>query len=315
MALRIYRFGYRGAHYNNNLTWSTVGKTIFPLFFKLASKLSLRALHRFGTVLGWATYLLSGRYAERLHDNLQAALPDLDEHSFRRVLRGNVAEMGKSLAELPWVWLRPQQEVVAGVRDCQDWPLVEEAQAQGRGVIILTPHLGCFEIAAQYIAARIPLTVLYRPPRLAWLEPMMRRGRERGLVELARTDVSGVRTMLKALKRGRAIGLLPDQAPGNGEGEWVNFFGRPAYTMTLVERLAGSTGAVIVMTYALRLPHGAGYELRFIPLTPAPGESTTQAMNRAVEDAVRVCPEQYLWSYNRYKVPAGAEPPVADGAA
>lgn len=137
----------------------------------------------------------------------------------------------------------------------------------------------------------------------------MRQGRERGLVELARTDVSGVRAMLKALKRGQAIGLLPDQAPGNGEGEWVDFFGRPAYTMTLVERLATATGAMIVMTHAERLAAGAGYVLRFSPLEPAEGESITHAMNRTVEAVVRTCPEQYLWSYNRYKVPFGALPP------
>jgi KDO2-lipid IV(A) lauroyltransferase len=288
---------------------ATVLNSLYLFLFKQAAQLSLPTLHRLGSLLGSATYLLSGRYADRLHDNLQSALPELDEPEFRRVLRANVEEMGKSIAELPWVWLHPLEEVVTLVRECHGWELIEHARAQGKGVIILTPHLGCFEISAQYIASKIPLTVLYRPPRLAWLEPMMRQGRERGLVELARTDVSGVRAMLKALKRGQAIGLLPDQAPGNGEGEWVDFFGRPAYTMTLVERLATATGAMIVMTHAERLAAGAGYVLRFSSLEPAEGESITHAMNRTVEAVVRTCPEQYLWSYNRYKVPFGALPP------
>lgn len=287
-----------------------MGKTIFPLLFRWASRLSLSTLHRLGAVLGWATYLLSGRYAGRLHDNLEAALPELDELTFRRVLRNNVAEMGKSLAELPWVWLRPLDQVVASVRSCHGWEMVEAARAEGRGIIFLTPHLGCFEIAALYVAARIPLTVMYRPPRLAWLEPMMRKGRGRGQVELARTDVSGVRALFKALKRGQAIGLLPDQAPGNGEGEWVEFFGRPAYTMTLVERLTVSSGAVVLMIHAERLPQGQGYTLNFAQLETRDGESITHAMNRTVETLVRNCPEQYLWSYNRYKVPPGVQPPA-----
>lgn len=283
---------------------------LFLFIFRLAAWLPLRALHRLGILAGWATYLLSGRYAERLHDNLCAAFPELDEHAFRRVLRANVAEMGKSIAELPWIWLRPQEEVSASVRECLGWDQVMAAHAQGKGIIVLTPHLGCFEIVGQYITLRLPMTTMYRPPRLTWIEPMMRIGRERGLLELVRTDVSGVRAMLKALKRGQAIGLLPDQAPGNGEGEWVKFFGRPAYTMTLVERLAQVTGSAIVMSHAVRLNEGHGYVLKFSLLEQAEGESITHAMNRAVEMVVRSCPEQYLWSYNRYKVPAGAEPPT-----
>lgn len=290
---------------------ATVLTPLFLFIFKLAARLPLRALHRLGILAGWATYLLSGRYAERLHDNLRAAFPELDEHAFRRVLRANVAEMGKSIAELPWIWLRPQEEVAASVHECHGWDQVMAAHAQGKGIIVLTPHLGCFEIVGQYITLRLPMTTMYRPPRLSWIEPMMRTGRERGLLELVRTDVSGVRAMLKALKRGQAIGLLPDQAPGNGEGEWVEFFGRPAYTMTLVERLAQATGSAIVMTHAVRLDKGRGYVIKFTLLDQAECESITHAMNRAVETVVRSCPEQYLWSYNRYKVPAGAEPPTA----
>lgn len=289
---------------------ATVLTPLFLFIFRLASRLPLRWLHRLGTLAGWATYLLSGRYAERLHDNLRLALPGLSDTEFRQTLRSNVAEMGKSIAELPWIWLRPQEEVSACVHDCHGWDKVMAAHAQGKGIIVLTPHLGCFEIVGQYITLRLPMTTMYRPPRLAWIEPMMRLGRERGLLELVRTDVSGVRAMLKALKRGQAIGLLPDQAPGNGEGEWVEFFGRPAYTMTLVERLAQSTGAAIMMTHAVRLGDGKGYVLSFSPLEQTDGESITHAMNRAVETAVRSCPEQYLWSYNRYKVPPGAEPPA-----
>lgn len=285
--------------------------SLFLFLFKLISHLPLPWLHNLGGVAGWVTYRSSGRYAKRLHDNLQQALPELGAQQRSQVLRANVAEMGKSIAELPWIWLRPQEEVAASVRVCHGWDQVMAARELGKGIIVLTPHLGCFEIVGQYITLRIPMTTMYRPPRLTWLEPMMRRGRERGLLELVRTDVSGVRAMLKALKRGQAIGLLPDQAPGNGEGEWLNFFGRPAYTMTLVERLVKTTGAIIVMTYAERLADGAGYVLRFSPLEQAAGESVTQAMNRAVETVVRACPEQYLWSYNRYKVPFGALPPDA----
>ena len=123
-------------------------------------------------------------------------------------------------------------------------------------------------------------------------------------MRLARTDVGGVRLLYKALKRGEAIGLLPDQVPGKGEGEWADFFGRPAYTMTLVGRLVESSGAVILMAYAERLPDGSGYIIHITPLEFTPGLPVTEQMNAALEAVVRACPVQYLWSYNRYKVPA-----------
>jgi len=283
---------------------------LFLFLFRQSARLSLPVLHRIGTALGWAAYLLSGKYAERLRDNLLHALPQLSDHEFRRILRSNVAEMGKSLAELPWIWLRPLDQVLAGVQSCHGWDDLTAALARGKGVLIVTPHLGSFEMVGQYVTASLPMTTLYRPPRLTWLEPIMRQGRQRGLLQLARTDVSGVRAMLKALKRGEAVGLLPDQAPSNGEGIWVNFFGRPAYTMTLAERLAQATGATIIMAYAERLPDGAGYILRFFPLTTHESTSVTEQMSAAVEQLVRACPAQYLWSYNRYKTPAGVQPPV-----
>lgn len=279
--------------------------------FDLAARLPLRVLHRLGAVLGWAVYRLSGRYAARMRENIELAHRSGFIADDRAVLRASIAETGKGLLELPWIWRRPLQEVTASVRSCEGWEHVEAAVARGKGFVFLTPHLGCFEISALYAAQRIPITVLYRPPKLAWLEQVMRSGRERGQLHLARTDVSGVRALYKALKRGEAIGLLPDQVPGNGEGEWVEFFGRPAYTMTLVGRLVEASGAAVLMAYAERLPNGTGYIIRIEPLQIEPGRSSAQQINAALERVIRACPAQYLWSYNRYKVPRGATPPEA----
>ncbi|MDD5181035.1 MAG: lysophospholipid acyltransferase family protein [Gallionellaceae bacterium] len=276
--------------------------------FNLTARLPLGALHRLGSALGWATYFMSGTYARRMRENLGFAMAGRTEKDFREVLNASIAEAGKGVAELPWLWRRPLAEVAASVKTCHDWEHVEAARARGKGVIFLTPHLGCFEISATYAAQWFPITVLYRPPKLAWLEPVMRSGRERGQLRLARTDVSGVRLLYKALKRGEAIGLLPDQVPGKGEGEWADFFGRPAYTMTLVGRLAESSGAAVIMAYVERLPKGAGYAIHFAPLELAPGLPVVRQINAALEKIVRACPAQYLWSYNRYKIPAGIEP-------
>jgi KDO2-lipid IV(A) lauroyltransferase len=129
------------------------------------------------------------------------------------------------------------------------------------------------------------------------------------------TDISGVRGMLKALRRGETVGILPDQAPSAGEGVWLPFFGKPAYTMTLAGRLTESGRVRVIVGFAERLPHGRGFDLHFAPVEePLVGDTHARAavINRAAESIIRRCPAQYLWGYNRYKVPAGAEPPPQD---
>lgn len=282
------------------------------LLFDMASWLPLRVLHGFGSALGWLLYLLSRSYAARLRENLGHAWQDRPDKDYRRVLYANIREMGKSICELPWVWRRPLDRVLLGVQACHGLEHIEAAQQRGQGIIFLTPHLGCFEIVSLYLAARMPLTIMYRPPKLAWLDKIMSSGRLRGQTKLARTDIGGVRTLLKALKRGEAIGVLPDQVPGNGEGEWAPFFGRPAYTMTLVGRLAESSGAAVLLSYGERLPRGAGYIIHFSPLEFVAGAPVATQLNAALEQTIRICPTQYLWSYNRYKVPSGVLPPGLD---
>ncbi|MCR4305081.1 MAG: lysophospholipid acyltransferase family protein [Gallionella sp.] len=280
------------------------------VLFDLLARLPLPVLHRLGALFGWATYLLSGRYARRLRENLQHAGLVSSESELRQLRHANIREAGKGVMELPWVWRRPLEKVTASVRQCHGWEHVEAARARGRGVIVLTPHIGCFEVIGLYIAARLPMTCMYRPPRWEFLDTLMHQGRERGQMKLASTDLGGVRQLLKALKRGEIIGVLPDQVPGNGEGEWAMFFGRPAYTMTLIGRMLEASGAAVLMSYVERLPGGEGYALHFSPLSFDAGSSIPKQMNAALETVVRARPEQYLWSYNRYKVPRGALPPA-----
>ena len=270
--------------------------------------LPLPLLHLLGGVLGWIVYFLSARFRKHLRQNLELA-GYRDAH----MRRAAIVESGKGLLELSAMWLRPQAVVAGWVKELRDEHVLLDAERAGGGVLIVTPHLGCFEIIAQWMARRGPFTALYRPPRMAALEPLMLAGRERDRLTTATTDIRGVRVMLKALKSRQAAGLLPDQVPGTGEGEWADFFGRPAYTMTLATRLAEASGATIVLVCAERLPRGRGYRLHFASMPERDaGESSARWVNRAVEMLVRRCPEQYLWAYNRYKVPAGVQPPKTD---
>ncbi len=277
--------------------------------FELLARLSLPVLHRLGAMAGWITYLFSPQYAARLRENLVHAGLGHSKGQLRKLQYANIREAGKGVLELPWVWRRPLEEVIASVRQCHGWEHVETEHAKGKGVIMLTPHLGCFEVISLYIAARSPITSMYRPPRWRFLDILMHQGRARGQMKLVAADFGGVRQMLKALKRGEFIGILPDQVPGNGEGEWASFFGRPAYTMTLIGRLVESSGAPVVMCYCERMVEGAGYILNFTPLVLDVSRSIPQQINSALESVIRRLPGQYLWSYNRYKVPRGVLPP------
>lgn len=273
---------------------------------RLVARFPLPLLHGVGVALGWIVYVLSPRYRKYLKLNLDTAgLRGL------RLRCAVVAESGKGVMELPAVWLRPHDRVVKLVVDVTGWERVEAAAKLGKGVIMVAPHLGSWETTGQYIAGKIPVTVMYSPPKMKSLEPLMQAGRNRGTVmKSVPADLGGVRALLRALRRGEAIGVLPDQVPGVGDGEWVEFFGRPAYTMTLIGRLVEQTGATALLCYSERLSWGRGYRFVVEPmLPPRPPESYVRALNRSVEQAIRRCPEQYLWGYNRYKVPAGVQPP------
>lgn len=271
---------------------------------RFLSWLPLWLLHVLGGWLGRLVYLLSPTYRRHLQENLAQAGID-------PALRGEVAAAaGRQALELAPIWMKPLEEVTPSVIEVSGWEHVEAAWQRGQGIVFLTPHLGCFEIAAQYYAAHAPVTVLYRRPKRAFLQVLIETGRRRENVHLAPADVSGVRLLVKALKRGQAVGLLPDQAPREGEGIWLDYFGKPAFTMTLAARLT-ETGATI-FAWAERLPGGRGYHLRLrAPLAELKGDTIARAgqINREIEALVRECPTQYLWGYNRYKRPAGAEAP------
>ena len=271
---------------------------------RMLASVPLPALHALGALLGWLAYLASPAYRRHLRQNMaQAGFAD------PALRRAAIASAGRMVAELPAIWMRPREDVIRLVRSFDEQALIAQARARGQAMVFLTPHQGCFEITAQAIAERVPLTAMYRPPKLAFLGPLTLEGRGKRNVRLAPAERSGVREMLAALKRGESVGILPDQVPGEGEGEWAAFFGRPAYTMTLAMKLARRADTVALLVFGERLPRGAGYAVHIRAMPDAlPGESDARRLNRALEAQLRECPGQYLWGYNRYKTPKGGTP-------
>ena len=273
------------------------------------SRRSLRLLHALGALLGWAGYALSPTYRRRLREN--AALAGLTPAE----RRASVAEAGKLVSELPRLWLRPRDRAIDDPVRWEGAELLERLLAQGKGLVLLTPHIGSFEVSAQAYAERFgahqPITVLYRPARQAWLRELEETARARPALATAPATLAGVRQMLRALKKGETVGLLPDQVPPEGMGVWVPFFGKPAYTMTLAARLVQQTGAAVAVLWTERVAKGAGYVVRAMALPeplPDGGDEVASALaiNRSMEAVIRMAPTQYLWGYHRYKQPRSA---------
>lgn len=280
-----------------------VGARALAALFDLAGHLPLPLLRKAGALLGVGVLALSPAYRRKLVDNLRrAGYPGLGW-----TLKA-AAGAGSMAIELPWIWNRTPAALDERVR-CDDLAVLDAAEAAGRGILFLTPHLGAFEVTARWYARRAPITVIFREPHQALLRPLVRRARNVSGMRAVPATMSGVRAMLRALRSHQAVGVLPDQVPGAGDGRWAPFFGEPAWTMTLPQRLAQATGAVVVFAVGERVAGGWR-----IHLSRPDGVPTPEALNACVERLVRRWPEQYLWGYNRYKRPAAAGAADGDGS-
>ena len=271
-----------------------------PFLIRLLARCPLWLLHGVGWLLGYLSYVFSQDYRQRFHTQLQQA-----GYGWREAL-GAIGHAGCSVLESPRLWFGAPVPVQWDGQEA-----VQAAYTSGRGVIFLTPHLGCFEVTAPSAAALFgerygPMTVLYRPARQAWLAAMLQASRRRQGMLTVPTNLQGVRKLLKALRKGEAVGLLPDQVPPLGMGIWSPVWGRPAYTMTLAAKLVLQTGADVVVAWGERLPWGQGYCIHACKLEvdlQADLACMVAQVNSAMEGLVRQCPAQYLWGYERFKQP------------
>jgi Kdo2-lipid IVA lauroyltransferase/acyltransferase len=266
------------------------------LIFKPLSLLPLSTLHAFGKVLGHVLFFTAKKAkASAIENILQSQL--FPNQTMEAVKQSFIA-MGQAILETPYIWNSNNHQINELMREVHGWESVEKAIKLNKGIIFLTPHMGCFEITSLYYALHHPITVLYRPPKKKWLMPLVN-GRKRNKITLAEANANGVRKLFKALKNGEAVGILPDQIPASGEGEWANFFGKPAYTMTLASKLAIKTKATVIMAFGERLDEGKGYRLH---LTTVDSIESPSLLNQAIETQIKQSPNQYYWHYHRYKI-------------
>lgn len=279
-----------------------IGPLLATLLFKLVGALPLSAVQALGWCAGWLTWRLPGRYKRRAAANLKQAFPA----STTQTLRAAMLSSGQLIYEMPFWWTRRNDAFLNTKVACDNWHQFDEALALGKGVILLSPHAGCFELLGPVYSSRYRSTVLFRPPRMQWLQDWIIAMRSRAQLTMAPANQAGVRTLVKTLLRGNTVGILPDQVPAEGDGVWAPFFGKPAYTMTLVQRLQKLSGATIFILGAKRNAIGQGYTLKHKKLEhPLPDDDIAAAtiINQEMEAMIAQMPEQYLWGYNRYKPP------------
>ncbi len=270
------------------------------LWMRWLSGLPLLWVQRIGWTLGWLTWWLSPRYRLQFKQHSQQAGYNEPQ------VRAAIGAAGCQALEAFRVWFGGDMPV-----QWQGKEHIETAFAAGKGILFLTPHLGCFEITAPTQALTFgpghgPMTILYRPARQVWLKALLLNARDKPYLKAVPTNMEGVRQMLKALRRGEAVGLLPDQVPPEGMGIWSSMWGHPAYTMTLGARLAMQTGACIILAWGERLPNAKGYCIHVEPMQEVLAgdvDAVVLQINHAMEQLIRQCPEQYLWGYARFKQP------------
>jgi Kdo2-lipid IVA lauroyltransferase/acyltransferase len=274
---------------------------------RLTGRLSLPALHRLGAMLGWLLLHTPNPMRRKARATVSILITQFGAETRQALLASALRESGKSAFEICRIWSGDAAAALALVREVRGADLFDRALAERRGLIVAAPHLGCWELLNYWLCSRTPIAIAYRPPRQRALEPLLLRARGALAAEQVRADgPAGVRKLYRRLTEGGVVGILPDQQPKLGEGEFAPFFGTPALTMVLVPRLARRTGAAVLFAFAERLAHGAGFRIHFLP---APDEIAAPelpvavaALNRGVEACVRLAPAQYQWHYKRYSI-------------
>ncbi|TAM09165.1 MAG: hypothetical protein EPN72_02955 [Nevskiaceae bacterium] len=263
----------------------------------------LAVLHGIGFVLGHLLWWVPNNLRRGTVKHLELCLPERSADERRRIARRSLIEAMKGVMESPAIWFGPEWRLRRWCSHPAAVSALQAARAAAPATIFLTPHLGAWELAGQFVARFGRLTILYKPQKSRF-DALIREGRSRNPnAHPVPTNAQGVKALLAALKRGETVGILPDHDPPEGAGRFAPLFGIPAHTTDLPGKLAARTGASAWFIVAERLPWARGFRFH---LTPAPAaltdrEHSTAALNAGVEASIRALPEQYWWSYERFR--------------
>src|SRR5690554_255040 len=272
---------------------------------RLLALLPLSLSRHLGVLLGWGAWHLNGRSRKVSEVNIDICFSDLDSAARQQLVRNSLIETGKSATELAYLWLHPQQALQLIRSIDGDQPL-RDTLASGQPVIVLAPHLGCWEMVNFWLSSEFNLHAMFKPSKFEAVNELVGDSRSHFKSTLHPATARGVAGLVRALKSGPVVtGILPDQVPDKRGGGIAPFFGRPALTGTLASKLLQQSGARAFMVFAKRLANSEGYEL--VVRDPDPAiydtdlDTSLAAMNRSIEALIREAPEQYIWNYKRFR--------------
>ena len=266
--------------------------------------LPLSWLRGLGYMLGTFVSALPIRETRVTRQNIALCMPELNRAQAAALARTSLQHLLMSVCELPKIWSSPYPKLARLIVAVKGEEALNNALALGRGVIIAVPHLGAWELLNLYLAEHTELAVLYRAPRHAWVELLLNTARGRTRAVPVRAEPAAVRGLLKRLQNGGVLGILPDQQPKQGEGEFAPMFGIDALTMTLLPKLAVRTGAAVLFASAVRVAGGFQIQLQ----AAAPEVIDVATLNVNVENLVLPWLAQYQWSYKRYSMRPEGQP-------
>lgn len=262
-------------------------------------------LDALGAALGYGFWRADSRERRIARANIDYCLPDWSPQQRARLERATLLHFGRLALQIAKVWFGSTATLDRAIVSIEGEELLTNAAAEGRGVLLLVPHHGNWEVLGSYLGRHYPFTAMYLPAKDAAVDGIIRIARTRSGGAVAAANNSGVRAVLKALKQGGVVGMLPDQVPKQAGAEFAPFFGRTALTMTLPANLLQKTGACAVLGCAFRADDGRGFRIVFRAADPEiySTDMTTSlaALNRGVEAMIRERPEQYQWEYKRFK--------------
>ncbi len=286
---------------------------LFKFILDLTALLPLRLIHWLGNLIGQLSWLSNSRIRRIATKNIQLCLPELSADKQAQLVRQTLRETGKVILETGRMWQGNTATTLSLVKAVENQQLIDDAMKNKRGVIFAIPHYGSWELVGLYCAKHYKVTSMYAPQADEKIDQLVQAARQRTGAKLVPINNSGIRALTRALKQGEAISILPDQSPRNN-GVFAPFFGQPCYTMTLLSKLASKNNACVIYACARRYDDSSGFKLVFRApeqdLSQLPLQQSVEAMNRDIEALIRETPQQYQWTYKRFKQRPPGEPPI-----
>jgi len=271
---------------------------------KALSRLPLRVNQMVGANLGRLAWLTRSRQRRITEVNLRICFPAMPEDELQLLARRSLIETGKQFSESAWIWHRPIKQTLSKPIEIRGEQLLLDAIQNDKGVVMISPHLGNWELCILLLSQRHPFTYFYRDPRQKGMGELLVKWRAHLGGKPASLDAAGIRQGLRVLKNGEILGFLPDQEPDAENGVFAPFFNEPALTMTLLSKVAKKSDYPILFCLAERKPRASGWILHILPADPKIAshdiEEATAALNKGVEDCIGICPDQYIWDYKRF---------------